>query len=181
MGRSEYKENAGITLVEVLVGLAIVALLTRLAVPSYRFIINSSRISSEVSDLLTTLQFARSEAMRRGVSVSVCASTNASACSASSDWTSGWMAFEDTNSNGAADDNTPVMRSHAAITNGDKVQADNSTGSVRFNREGIAAGLAADPVTLTFTPPTNPGLQKRCLAIGVSGRMLVRQPAVGVC
>lgn len=171
----------GFTLIELLVSVAIVAIMIRLAVPSYQFIINSSRISSELNGLLATFQIARSEAIRRGLSVTVCSSANGSTCSGSNNWKTGWLVFVDLNNNASLDTGDTVLRQQVALASADTVVADNSVSTVRFNREGIAAGLPADPVTFTFTPPTNASTQKRCLALGAAGRMTLEQPGTGGC
>ena len=173
--------SQGFTLIELLVSLAIVAIMVRLAVPSYQFIVNSSRVSSETSALLTTLQFARSEAIRRGLSVTVCSSSNASTCTGSSDWKTGWLVFVDLNNSATLDTGDTLLRKQTPLVSANAISANNSTYAIRFNREGIAAGLAADPVTVTFTPPTHSASQKRCLVVGAAGRMLVQRPGVGAC
>jgi prepilin-type N-terminal cleavage/methylation domain-containing protein len=96
----------GFTLVEMLVVMAISAILVAAAVPSFRSIIASSRASSASGTLLSNLEFARSEAIRRNQNVTVCRSTNADApeaalaCSETAaagfdgnDWGSGWIVF----------------------------------------------------------------------------------------
>ena len=171
----------GFTLIELLVSIAIVAMMVRLAVPSYQFIINSSRISGELNGLLTTFQFARTEAIRRGLSVTTCSSANRSSCAGSNNWKTGWLVFVDMNNNASLDTGDTILRQQAALASADTVVADNSVSTVRFNREGIAAGLPADPVTFTFTPPSNASSQKRCLAVGVAGRMVPQMPGVGAC
>ncbi|WP_031255978.1 GspH/FimT family pseudopilin [Curvibacter lanceolatus] len=171
----------GFTLLELLVSIAIVAIMVRLAVPSYQFIINSSRISGELNGLLTSFQFARAEAVRRGLSVTVCSSANGTSCSSTNNWKSGWLVFVDVNNNASLDAGDTVLRQQATLASANTVVADNSVSTVRFNREGIAAGLPADPVTFTFTPPSNASTQKRCLAVGAAGRMTVELPGVGGC
>lgn len=164
-----------------MIGVAIVAIMIRLAVPSYQFIINSSRISGELNGLLATFQLARSEAVRRGLSVTVCSSVNGSSCSGSNNWKTGWLVFVDLNNNASLDTGDTVLRQQVALASANTVVADNSVSTVRFNREGIAAGLPADPVTFTFTPPSNASSQKRCLAVGAAGRMTLELPGVGGC
>jgi type IV fimbrial biogenesis protein FimT len=178
----QIKVFSGFTLVELMVSLAIVAVMMGLAVPSYRYAINSSRISSDSDNLLIALQLARTEAIRRGLSVSVCSSNaNGSACSGSNNWKTGWLVFVDVNNNASYDGGDALVRQQPALASANAVSADNNTSAVRFNREGIASGLAADPVTVTFTPPTNSSTQKRCLAISAAGRMLIQRPGTGAC
>lgn len=175
------KPCRGFTLIELLVSVAIVAIMIRLAVPSYQFIINSSRISSELDGLQTSFQLARSEALRRGLSVTVCSSVDGRSCSGSSNWKTGWLVFVDPNHNAAFDRGDTLLRQQPAWDSPDLLEADNGVGSLRFSSKGMVAGLPADPVTFGVTPPTNAGLQKRCLAVGASGRLAMQPPGTGAC
>ncbi|HJW50833.1 MAG TPA: GspH/FimT family pseudopilin [Burkholderiaceae bacterium] len=96
--------SRGFTLVEMLAVITISAILVALALPSFRSIVRSSQISSTSNDLLASIDLARSEAIRRNVTVSVCRSLNpenvAPVCSsaaangyAANDWSSGWITF----------------------------------------------------------------------------------------
>src|ERR1700731_4176085 len=90
------KVSAGFTLLELMVVITIVAILMALGVPSYRYVTNSNRMSGEVNALLGDLQFARSEAIKEGATVTVCPTSNPSAtppiCNAgSSEWDKGWI------------------------------------------------------------------------------------------
>ncbi len=70
------KVSAGLTLVELMVVITIVAVLLALGVPSYRYVTSSNRVSSEVNALLGDLMFARSEAIKEGATVTVCPVAN---------------------------------------------------------------------------------------------------------
>ena len=64
--------QTGFTLTELMVVVAIVAILLGIGVPSYRYISNSYRMSAEVNGLLGDLQYARSEAIKEGQTVTTC-------------------------------------------------------------------------------------------------------------
>ena len=96
--------SRGFTLVEMLAVITISAILVALALPSFRSIIRSSQISSTSNAMLASIDLARSEAIRRNATVSVCRSLNpenvAPVCSsaagngyAANDWSSGWITF----------------------------------------------------------------------------------------
>lgn len=87
----------GVTLVELLVVIAIVAILTTIATPSFNSLIVSTRMAGEFNTLLSTLNFARSEASKRGQQVVVCP-VSAGVCTSSTNWTAGWQVLQpDTN------------------------------------------------------------------------------------
>lgn len=170
------------TLIEILITLAIIALLMAIGVPSYRYVTYSSRIASEINSLTGSLQFARAEAIKQGLPVTVCATTTGSSCSGSNKWDTGWVVFSDANGNATIDASERILRKEAAFLGGDTFVASNTLGAVTFNREGFVSGLPADPVTLTLTPPnTSDTRWTRCLSIGRIGRMKVQRSGEGAC
>jgi type IV fimbrial biogenesis protein FimT len=99
------KLSRGLTLVELLIVLAIAAILAQLALPEFSDIMKNNRATARINELQTSLTFARTEAVKRNVPVTLCKSTNGTSCvDTGSDWHTGWMVFADTNRNDTADD-----------------------------------------------------------------------------
>ena len=67
--------SRGYSLVELVAVMTIVAIVVGIAVPSYKYVTNSNRVSAEVNLLLGDMQYARSEAVKEGTIVSVCPGT----------------------------------------------------------------------------------------------------------
>lgn len=78
--KSSVRHQAGFTLIELMVVLAIIAIVAAIAAPDYRSSIEASRATSAANHLLGTLQFARSEAVAKRTRVTLCSSSNGSAC-----------------------------------------------------------------------------------------------------
>ncbi len=120
----------GFTLVELLVTLAVLVLVLTVAIPSMRNFVKNGRLTSAANDLAATLAFARSEAVRRGRPVTVCASTDGSSCD-TADWERGWIVFTDGGTAGSVDGSDQVLRVQGKA--GDGVEIDLSgTSYVRF-------------------------------------------------
>jgi type IV fimbrial biogenesis protein FimT len=93
--------HRGFTLVELIVTLAITVILLTLGIPAFRdMTLNNSR-TGRINELVTALQLARSESVKRGVEVSI-ANTGA--------WEQGWTVFVDDNSNGTLDGGEQALR-----------------------------------------------------------------------
>jgi len=98
----------GFTILELIIAIALVAVLSALAVPNLRNAIQNNRLTAQANDFVVAFQLARSEAIKRGQPVSVCA-TDANdggdepVCG--DDWSLGWMVIVD----GAASEGTNAV------------------------------------------------------------------------
>jgi type IV fimbrial biogenesis protein FimT len=173
-------KQGGFTLTELIVVVAIVAILLNIGIPSYRYISNSFRVSTEVNGLLGDLQFARAEAIKEGLTVTACVSRDRTTCDAGSiTWHEGWIVFQDPNNNQTVDAGEAILRVQAGFTNTDTFTADNGISSVTFNREGFAtaAGAGFPSATVTLHESTGNAAWTRCLYIASTGLMATETPA----
>lgn len=95
----------GFSLVELIVTVSIAAILMVIAVPSFRWLLNTNRITAPANELAASLQIARQEAIRRNTRVVLCRSDNpdagaAAACSAAAGAWPGWIVFVDNGDDG---------------------------------------------------------------------------------
>ena len=118
--------SGGVSLVEVIVTVAILAIIAAVGIPAFNNVILTNRLAAASNELVGSLQLARSEAIRRGARVVVCASSTGSSCSGG--WSNGWIVFEDRNRDGAVSAGETVIRSHSGPT-GLQVLASGNIGS----------------------------------------------------
>lgn len=84
----------GFTLIELMVTIAVIGMLLSFAVPSFEQIMADGRRTSDVNELLLSLNLARSEALKRGRHVTICKSSNGTSCAGTTTpWKKGWIVF----------------------------------------------------------------------------------------
>lgn len=89
--------QAGLTLVEMMISLLVLAIIVTLAVPGFNALIRNNRIYTQVNDFHLSLMRARSEAMSRVKRVTVCTSSDAATCNTTGKWEDGWIVFVEEN------------------------------------------------------------------------------------
>jgi len=88
-------KQRGLTLLELMITLAVAGVLFALAAPNFRTMVQNNRITTQVNEFVTATTYARSEAIRRGGSVTLCLSTDLASCDeAGDDWAAGWIVIE---------------------------------------------------------------------------------------
>ena len=100
----QHRHGRGMTLVELMVTLSLMATLMLIAIPGFRSQVASTRLTTATNELVSTLTRARAESMRLGSRVTVCkgdASTSTCSASATQGWEDGWIAFQDTTRSGS--------------------------------------------------------------------------------
>lgn len=117
---------------ELMIGVAILAIVMVFATPTMRDMIANGRLQGVSSDLAADLSLARGTAVTKGQRATVCQSSDGVSCTNSSLWQSGWIVFVDGNSNGTFETANDTMI---------KV------------REAVNASVTVAPYSTTGTPP----------------------------
>lgn len=150
--------QAGVTMIELLVVVAIVGIFATIGIPSMTDMVRNNRVSSARMNFISDLNMARGEAIKRNMRVLVCSGQGA--CSNNANWAgSGWIICYDGNRDDVCDAPTatnpnPIIERaplHTDIAlNGPTVPvAYNSIGSaaaaVDFTLQGTWSGAATMP------------------------------------
>ncbi|WP_437421238.1 GspH/FimT family pseudopilin [Stutzerimonas chloritidismutans] len=155
--RKTMHHSRAFTLIELMITLAILAILLAIAAPSFRDTIQNNRTQTIANDLTTALQFARSEAVKRGVRVDICRRA-ANACADAVDWGNGWLVKV----NGG-----DVLRVWEAVGDRDSVSGPNETLTYRPN--GLLTKTTDSAFTVAFDNCT--GKPQYTIALTATGRV----------
>lgn len=136
------RNERGFTLIELIVTLAVLAIVAGLAMPGFNNLIQSNRAAALGEDLLTAVNYTRSEAVRRGQRVSLCASNNGTDCQGG--WTDGWIVVVDTASGTSGPTVDEVLRHWEGPGDDASIVVNQPTGTartfVRYARNGTLDG-----------------------------------------
>lgn len=164
----------GFTLVELMVTVVVLGLLMTIAVPSFTDMVRNHRSLTAADELTSALNFARTEAVKRGKRVSICPSTNGTSCSGTS-WQGGWITFVDA---AASDTSSTASVSAGSVINRriGMPAGSTATGTASFIR---FSGLGYSPIRsdILVKVASCTGTNARTISISASGRIAVQKVA----
>lgn len=142
--------------------MVVLSILAVMAYPALTGVVNGNRLTTQANELVTALQLARVEAIRRNARVTVCGSADGQTCLAAAGQWSNWLVVVD------SDDE--VLRSGAI-----KEQLEvNGAASVTFRADGLARDAAGALDTSAFTvcvPSTHPTDNIRTVQLNAGSRV----------
>jgi type IV fimbrial biogenesis protein FimT len=163
------KRANGLTLIEMLATVSVIAILGALAGPSFHNLTLDSERTATVNNFFHALFLARSEAIKRGQVVTVCKSADGSTCLRSGEWTSGWIVFVniDHDEQPVRDADEPILHVYAGWNRG-QITSNRPAYSFRPYVQGVVNG------TIVFCDSRGSS-QARAIIISHTGRPRVSQ------
>lgn len=135
----------GFTLIEMMVTLAIVAVLAMVAVPNFIAFQRNSELTSMANNLVGAMNMARTESMKRNTNTLV-------APTSGTDWAGGWRVFVDVNRDGTFNAGDILVNTYPALPSYIEVAASNS--QALFNGSGYSFDSGV-PSNLTISIARN--------------------------
>jgi type IV fimbrial biogenesis protein FimT len=135
----------GFTTVELMVTLTVVGVVLTAGIPNLNEMIQNNRLTSYVNAFVGDLNLARSEAIKRAQSVTLCKrNIDATGCDDSAPWVNGWIVFAEQSgcTDGVVDCDETILREHGALT---------GLQNLRFSRNRITYGPTGFAVGFTGT------------------------------
>lgn len=179
----------GVTLIELMVGIAILMVIMAIAVPSFQSAIAASALRSATNDLLTAINQTRSTAAKIGRRATMCMSANGTQCATTGNWQQGWVVFSDishsgTDANVDAGDTVnfvyPAINNEIAI-----VGAAGFTQYISYSPSGqgktnTGAFLAGRIRVCSTSSALADSARARDLVMSFSGRVVIEKPVVTI-
>jgi type IV fimbrial biogenesis protein FimT len=137
--------SAGMTLIELMVGVVIVAILVSLGAPQWTKFVQNNRLTATANDFVAAINLARGEAVKRGVTVVLCRSNNLQAnpptCGGTANnWSTGWLLYSlegDVNEKNYDKDIHVLVKKGYATPEGIKITSDSEGNQwLAFNPDG---------------------------------------------
>ncbi len=160
----------GFTMVELLIGIAAVALIFIIAGPNFSGMIQSHYLKSTSDQLLTSISLAQSEAARRHSTVRICPSSDGLSCRSDDNWNYGWVIFTDGNGNGLPD-RIEILETYAAPSDRIRIKASGAfTGIASFSVAGLIRNNDSDVGVFRICPKA-PNSGSRTVTVQQDGSM----------
>ena len=166
------------TLLELMITVVVLVIMVTIAAPSFTALIANNRSVTAAQDVINSIRVARSEAIKRGARVTMCASTDGNNCGG--DWNSGWIIFVDA---AASDVAAPVVDSSQRIkyfvaNSGAVIYARKNAiaqSYIRFTSQGLLARAANDltPVIIDIQQNNCTGQSAREIQLSLAGNVAV--------
>lgn len=159
IGNNFSRKSKGFTILELLIVMAIAAILLGVAVPSYTYFNENSRLKNTALILYSTIIFARSEAIKRNSPVTITPD--------SSDWVDGWKVLDD----------ITTLRDQNAMS---KIVIKGPSGKITFDNDGRVTSGTSPTFYVTIEDSNT---HMRCITIGLSGnpRIKIDKDGDGAC
>jgi len=182
--RIDTRQTLGFTLIELVVTMAVAAILVTVAIPNMRTFIQNGRLNTQINNLVGDLGLARSEAINRRTNVGVCMSTNGTTCAGGGNWRDGRAIFVDADNDGAWDPGEQILRFREPLASATDSLSTNAVlgDPIIFTASGASSNVIVGGPVGVFTFCDDRGASKgKQVSLNHMGQVSVSTNAPGGC
>lgn len=177
MLRTNFQQD-GFSFIELMIALAIAAIVLGMAAPSLQNLVRSSEMSATNNQFVYSLQSARSEAIKRSGPVGLCPSNDPLAdepTCGGGNYANGWIVFVDSDGSGLRSAADEVILQSEALSPAFTVTADAVfTDRIYFNGSGTSTNPAGIPLSGNVRIDYRSGNAKRDVSVAANGRITTK-------
>jgi type IV fimbrial biogenesis protein FimT len=161
------KKESAFTLLEIIVTLAIIALVMAFAIPGMGTFIKNERLTTQINALVGHLAYARSEAVLRTQQVAVCVSNDTTSCTGGNSWEDGWIVYVDVDGNGSFSGGEIILRAQPTLEGGNTLTPATIGTQIIYDFRGFLS----TPVGSLLLCDDRSGPYGKTLSISTTGRV----------
>jgi len=139
--RMRLRTQQGLTLLELLISLSLIAILTVSAFSEFGQVLQQHRMSTQVNMFVAALHLARQEAVKHAAKVVLCPSRDGDHCGNSADWQQGWIVFSSDDREHDRDE--PVLQTGNPLPGDIRLDSSNHRRRIIYQPDGRSAGSNA--------------------------------------
>ena len=163
--------QAGFTLIELMIVMVVVAIFVTVGVPNFQNLVRDNRLSTQTNSLVSSLHYARSEALKTGTQVIACRSIDGATCAAGTGttWETGWLVYVDADNSNALNAGDVVLQSSSGLSAGNTLRASGGFNTnIIYQASGLQSSGAGD---FRLCDGNNPDVNAgRLISVSSTGR-----------
>lgn len=164
------KRRFGFTLIELMVTVAVMGIILAWGIPSFRSLLQNTRVTSQANEFITSVNQARTEALKRQSTVSVIAAAGGTA---TNEFGNGWSIFVDTDGDGVMDVGDATIATSTGYQGRGTLNSVNNVSVFTFQRDGTLGAVRGFQVRI----PECRGTAARDISISRIGHVSVTSVA----
>ena len=173
MQKTRRKDQRGLSLIELMGTVSIIAVVNAIAAPTLGETFKRNHLRSQAERVMTTLNLARSEAVKRNQPVSICRSADGESCSG--DWSDGWIVFSNLDGDNVVDNGSDqVIRVYEGLAEGHSFNGSVGAAALTYYADG---SYADGSDTVRICPKDGDLKQSYTVEINTVGRPRVTRGA----
>jgi len=177
---SPARQQAGFTLIELMIVVIVVSILLAIAAPSFYTVIQENKIRTQASRIVSSLNLARSTAAKENITATLCASSDAATCTGdTSHFKEGWLVYADRDGSGTLTSSSDeLVRTYKGLPDSYILELKIDSTEITYYPDGSSSndGSASGEEIFKICPPTRDEKQAWSVIVNVLGSPRMKRP-----